>query len=208
MSETAISICAAALGLIGVEPITSFDEGTPAAAACARLYPGLRDSLLTVHTWNFAMTAVQLARRADVPTGWQAAYTMPADLLTPMGFFPDASLRHPITRFSWQNEAVVLDQPAAWCVYLRRVPEGAWRPPFALLMRYALAAELAMPLTEKPGVAEYWKAEAFGTPIENRRGGQFRVAASADARESPPLVLPPGGMFLARQGMSWPWRSA
>jgi hypothetical protein len=65
-----------------------------------------------------------------------------------------------------------------------------------------------MPLTENPGVAEYWKAEAYGSPSENRRGGQFRAAASADARESPPLVLPPGGMFLARQGMSQPWRSA
>jgi hypothetical protein len=207
MSETPISICAAALSLIGAEPITSFDEGTPAAAACARLYPGLRNALLTMHTWNFAVTAVQLAQRADAPTGWQAGYTVPPDLLTPMAFFGDPSLRHPITRFDWQDGAVVLDQPAAWCLYLRQVDEGAWRAPFALLMRYALAAELAMPLTEKPGVAEYWRVEAFGTPSENRRGGQFRVAASADAKESPTVVLPPGALFLARQG-SHPWRSA
>jgi hypothetical protein len=75
-------------------------------------------------------------------------------------------------------------------------------------MRYALAAELAMPLTEKPSVADYWQAQAFGTPAENRRGGQFRVAASADAKESPTVILPAGAVFLARQGMSQPWRFA
>lgn len=208
MAETDISICAAALSLIGVEPITSFDEGTPAAAACARLYPGLRDSVLAMHTWNFAITAIELARRADAPTGWEAAYTLPTDLLTPLGFFSDASLRHPITRFDWQDGAFVTDPTAAWCLYLRQVEESAWRAPFALLMRYALAAELAMPLTEKPSVADYWQAQAFGTPAENRRGGQFRVAASADAKESPTVILPAGAVFLARQGMSQPWRFA
>lgn len=208
MAETAISICAAALGLIGVEPISSFDEGTPAAAACSRLYPGLRDNLLTVHTWNFTMAVVQLARRADAPIGYRAAYTMPPDLLTPLGFYGDTSLRQPITRFSWQDEAVVMDELTVWCVYQRSIDEGAWRPPFALLMRYALAAELAMPLTEKPSTAEFWTTKAYGSPSENQRGGQFRAAASADARESPALVLPPGGLYLARQGFSRPWLSA
>jgi hypothetical protein len=208
MAETDISICAAALSLIGVEPITSFDEGTPAAAACARLYPGLRNNLLSMHTWNFAITVAELARQANPPTGWEAAYTLPVDLLTPLGFFADSSLRQPITRFDWQNGAFVTDPTAAWCLYLRRVSESAWRPPFALLMRYALAAELAMPLTEKPSVAEYWQVQAFGTPADNRRGGQFRVAAYADAKESPAVVLPAGALFLARHSMSQPWRSA
>jgi hypothetical protein len=208
MAETAISICAAALSLIGVEPITSFNEGTPAAAACARLYPGLRANLLSMHTWNFAITAAELARRADPPTGWAAAYTLPTDLLTPLGFFADASLRQPITRFDWQDGAFVTDPTAAWCLYLRLVDENAWRPPFALLMRYALAAELAMPLTEKPSVAEYWHTQAFGTPAENRRGGQFRVAAAADAKESPTVMLPAGALFLARNSLTQPWRSA
>lgn len=206
MAETDISICAAALRLIGAEPIASFDEGTPAADACALLYPALRDTTLAAHHWNFALRVEQLARLADAPTGWRAAFAMPPDMIGAIGFFPDVSLRGPVTRYAWQDTTVVSDSLELWLVYLRRVPEGAWRPPFALLMRYALAAELAMPITEKTAVAEMWTARAYGTASEGGRGGQFRVAASADSREGPTIVLPPGPLVLARHGSGVSWR--
>lgn len=206
MAETAISICAAALRLIGAEAIASFDEGTPAADACARLYPGLRDALLAVHRWNFATAAAQLARLAEPPQGWRAAFALPPDLLTVIGVYADGEMRAPLNRFDWRDATVATDTDALWCLYLRRVPEAAWRAPFALLVRYALAAELAMPITEKQAVAEYWHVKAFGTPSEGGRGGQFRVAASADAREGPTLMLPPGGLALARTGRA-SWRA-
>jgi hypothetical protein len=201
VSESAISLCAAALRLIGAEPIASFDEGTPAADACAALYPGLRDALLAAHPWNFAQTVAQLARLVDPPPGWRAAFAAPPDMLTLRALYANPGIAgEPIRRFDWRDQTILADADEAWAVYLRRVPEPSWPPPFALLLRYALAAELAMTITERREVTEEWRARAYGAPSEGMRGGQFRVAAAADAQAGPVPVLPRGALVLARSG--------
>lgn len=201
MSATAIDICAAALRLIGAEPIASFDEGTPAADACAALYPGLRDALIASHPWNFAQTVVQLARLADPPPGWRSAFAAPSDMLTLRALYPTAEIAgDPIRRFDWRDQAILADADQAFAVYLRRVPEPSWPPPFALLVRYALAADLAMTITERRELAEEWRLRAYGVTSEGMRGGQFRMAAAADAQAGPALVLPRGALATARHG--------
>lgn len=201
MSASAIALCAAALRLLGAEPIASFDEGTPAADACAALYPGLRDALLAAHPWNFAQTVAQLARLAEAPPGWRAAYQAPPDMLALRALHPTAAIAgQPVRRFDWRDQTILADADALWATYLRRVPETAWPAPFALLMRYALAGELAMTITERRELAEEMRARAYGAPSEGARGGQFRAAAAADAQAGPVPVLPRGGLILARHG--------
>jgi hypothetical protein len=50
------------------------------------------------------------------------------------------------------------------------------------MLRHALAADFAEPLTDQITKADYFRALAFGTPAENGRGGLFRQCTQADAQ--------------------------
>lgn len=199
MSDAAVRLCSEALRLIGANPIAAFDDGSAEAEMVAALWPGLRDALLSAHPWNFAQAVSPLARLAQPPHGWRSAFQPPPDLIELIALFPSPDVQGtPVRRFDWQDQRIVADLDEAWALHRRRVPEALFPAPFALLCRYALAAELAMPLTERPSVAEYWTVRAYGQPSEGGRGGQFRLAARADAQAAPPVVLPPAPLALAR----------
>jgi hypothetical protein len=53
---------------------------------------------------------------------------------------------------------------------------------FVRLLRTALAGELAIVVTDQATKADYFKAQAFGSPNENGRGGLMREAMNIDAR--------------------------
>jgi hypothetical protein len=56
---------------------------------------------------------------------------------------------------------------------------------FRQLLIYAMAFNLAVPVTEQDTKAAFWKETAFGSPSENMRGGFFRTAANIDSRGKP-----------------------
>ena len=60
--DTAVSICADALILLGASPISSFNDGTDEANTCDRLYSDTRDMTLSMYPWSFAYKKVKLAR--------------------------------------------------------------------------------------------------------------------------------------------------
>ncbi len=66
--DTALSICSDALILLGAAPLSSFTEGTDAAQACDRLYPDLRDPLLSNYQGSWSVKKEQLARLTTAPT--------------------------------------------------------------------------------------------------------------------------------------------
>lgn len=205
-APAAVDLCGQAMALLGVEPIAGFDEGTPAADACARLYEPLARQLLAAHPWNFAQRTAQLAKRIDAPDGWAAAFQPPADLLHLRGLWPTASLQgRPAARFDWHDGVLVADLDAAWCLYLARVDETLWPDSFKALLRYALAGELAMPLTERAELVERWERRAYGTPSEAGRGGQFRAAATADAQAQPAVRIRHDPLTDARMGGWGAW---
>ena len=53
---------------------------------------------------------------------------------------------------------------------------------FVRLLRTAMAAELAIVITDQAAKSDYFRAQAFGTPMENGRGGLMREAMNIDAR--------------------------
>lgn len=79
-----VDICNLALGHLGDNAtVASLDppEGSAQAEHCARFYPIARDSLLELHTWNFATRRAQLAELANTWPQWDHAYAKPADCL-------------------------------------------------------------------------------------------------------------------------------
>ncbi len=80
--DTGVSICSDALLMLGAKSITSFNDGTDAASVCDRLYPDIRDSVLTTYPWTFNTKKVQLAQLITTPNSvWRYEYQLPGDRL-------------------------------------------------------------------------------------------------------------------------------
>ena len=71
-----------ALSQIGATPVADINEGVPNANYCLRFYPALRDGMLRMHHWNFALKRVTLATLAAPPVySFIFRYGMPADYI-------------------------------------------------------------------------------------------------------------------------------
>src|SRR5690606_40003152 len=84
--STAISLCSAALLLIGADEISSFEDGSRADKLRASIYARTRDELLQRYPWRFATTQETLAILTTTPLfGYSYAYQLPATCLRVLG---------------------------------------------------------------------------------------------------------------------------
>ena len=170
----------------GASAITSFTDGTDAANTCNELYPGIRNGLLTQYPWSFGLKKVQLARTLVTPVNeWTYEYQLPSDRLgPPRAVFSGLVAGSPILRGGWEIYAdkLLTDETVIAIDYQYVVSEAAMPTYFVQLLKYMMAWHLALPITDQPDKAEYWRTIAVGTPAENNRGGYFRVATSIDSQ--------------------------
>ena len=99
-----LSICSDALILLGASPISSFTEGTDAAQACDRLYPDLRDTMLSTYVWSWTLKKSQIARLSTDPINeWEYAYQLPGDMLSGvLAVFESNSTSERSRRYGWK----------------------------------------------------------------------------------------------------------
>lgn len=113
-----VEICNLALAYLGDDAtVSSIDppEGSSQAEHCARFYAIARDSLLQMHSWNFASRRVSLASVTMPYTMWQYAYACPGDMMTAVAVLPpeaenDYALRaYPsdMAGYGWTNAPFV-----------------------------------------------------------------------------------------------------
>ena len=69
---------------------------------------------------------------------------------------------------------------------------------FIQLLRSAVAAELAIVITDQTTKADYFRGLAFGTPGENGRGGLFREAVNVDSRGRLPQIIEDYALIAVR----------
>jgi hypothetical protein len=184
--DTDVSICSDALVMLGASVISSFNEGTPAATACARLYPDLRDTLLSRYPWSWSIKKVQLARLVATPLNeWKYSYQLPGNILTGVlaVFESSSDAARPINH-GWEiyGSQLFTNMETVFIDYQESVQEAVMPPYFVRLLRIATAAELALVITDQVQKMEYLRGIAFGSPGENGRGGLFREAANIDSR--------------------------
>jgi len=191
--DTDISICSDALILLGASTISSFSEGTPAATACSRLYPDLRDSMISQYPWSWSLHKVKLARLSTDPINeWKYAYQLPGNILTGViAVFDSASDAARPINSGWEvyGDKIYTNLETVYIDYQDTVAEASMPVYFVRLLRTALAAELAIIITDQASKAEFFRAQAFGSPGENNRGGLFREAVNIDSRGNPNKVI-------------------
>jgi hypothetical protein len=186
VGDTDLSICSDALILLGASPISSFTEGTDTAQACDRLYPDLRDTMLSTYVWSWTLKKSQIARLSTNPINeWQYAYQLPGDMLSGvLAVFESNSTTERSRRYGWEvyGDQLYTNMETVYIDYQASVSETKMPNYFVRLLRTALAGELAIVVTDQAAKADYFKAQAFGSPGENGRGGLMREAMNIDAR--------------------------
>lgn len=184
--DTDVSICSDALVLLGASPISSFTEGTDAALVCQRLYPDIRDSLLSTYVWSWSLTKTQLSRLSTAPTNeWQYAYQLPGDMLSGViaVFETNGTTERP-RRYGWEiyGDELYTNMETVYIDYQQTVVESKMPNYFVRLLRTALASELAIVITDQASKSEFFRNDAYGNPGENGRGGMMRAAMNIDGR--------------------------
>jgi hypothetical protein len=146
----AVGIANVALGLLGANGITSFEDDSTEAELCLSVYDSVRDAVLEAGDWSFASEWVVAAKLAAAPTAPRhaAAYTVPTRAAS-VREVTDADGR----AVAWvKGSGQVLCEDALPSVRLRIVSKEAaperYSPGFVQALATKLAARLAVPLTE------------------------------------------------------------
>lgn len=202
MSDATVALCSEALRLLGEISISSFDEATPLAETAALLWPNVVSNLQTQYPWRFTLRRQQLSRlTSPPPTGWPYAYELPADLIALRAVTAtNAPHDTPLSNWDRAGHMLLSDSDTVWAQYQIAVPVDRWPPYFRQLTKYALAAEFAVPVTDRTDLAEYWDRKAFGGPQEGRMGGLLREARRLDAQQQPAQPFETGLLVAARIG--------
>lgn len=203
VGDTDLSICADALILLGAAPISSFTEGTDTAQACDRLYPDLKNTLLSTYVWSWTLKKVQLQRLSDTPINeWKYAYQMPGDHLTgALAVFENDGTAQRSVRYGWEiyGDQLVTNMETVYIDYQTTLAETAMPNYFVRLLRTALAAELAIVITDQASKADYFRALAYGGAADNGRGGLMREAMNIDARGQSTQIVEDFSLIQVRQ---------
>jgi hypothetical protein len=192
VSATDVRLASEALALLGAQPITAFDDGTDVARICALTYGRTRDALLAGDPWRFTLRKARLARLSVAPIGeWPYAHQLPAELLTLRALFASAGSTAPLLDYERFEGQVLSRHLDLWADYQVQIPESAWPPVFAQGFVQQLAANLAMPVTDRANVAEYWEAKA---------GRTLARARVVDAQQQPPQEITDWSLIAVRGG--------
>lgn len=192
MPATPVSICSAALALLGDRPIAALTETTDRGRLCAALYPSFRESLLAMYPWRCTMRRRALARLTNAPLNeWRYAYQLPSERLGNIrAAYDTAGLNAPpVQDFEILGNQLQTNRSAIFVEYQVDVAESAWPAYLVKLAQLGFAAEIATSITDQVNAAELWTVRAWGMAADGGRGGYFAIAAGLDAQQQPPQQI-------------------
>lgn len=182
MTTTDITICAAALQLIGAEEITSFFDETREARICASIYPTVKKDMLQSSTWRFSIRQEQLNKLSATPLfGFSYAYSLPSDFLRLVG------KQTPTTKHQIFENKVYTDLDPVYAVLQYDVDEQYFPAYFTRLMQLEMAAMLAAALLEDENKADKFSAFAKTQMIKAR---------NIDSQNNSSSTIPSGAFVL------------
>lgn len=192
MTDSKVDVASQALARLGEPAISAFEEDSDTAEKVNRLYEPAILSLLSAYDWSFAKTKKKLDEDgAAVPVNeWRRGFLMPALRTERVGkplqiFNTTAVGAGPTFQYEIADRWVFTNETTCVAEYVRRVPESQWPGYFLTLAIEAVAANLALPITENASKEQLHRAVAFGSPSEKGRGGLFGSATEADATGDP-----------------------
>ena len=167
-NSTPISICNLALGWVGGNLITSFDDDSTDSRLCKANYSCSKDYCLELRDWTFALGRKILPKMLDPPEfGYKSQYLMPAGCLRVIGASGNDRFDDSL-RWELEGDKILADAGDVLYVrYLLRIEDTSRFPAqFVNVIAAKLAMDIAIPLTAnravKQEMAQIFAAELTG----------------------------------------------
>ena len=145
-----IELISSALILIGANPISSLSEGTEGLVADS-LYEDTYTGLLASHSWRFATKKKQLSRLTEAPLNeFMYQYQLPSDMITIERVYSGSDYEVFGDKLYSNQLTVAID-------YRYRVDETILPDYFALTLKFLLAAQFAIPITDNSQRAQTYE---------------------------------------------------
>lgn len=174
-TNSKIGLISRALILLGEEPLQSLDDDRYGATVGSNLFEILYENEVQSGAWRFCSKKRSLSQLVDEPLNeWRYIYQLPTDMLLPRGVWPRGTPYEIFGQHLYTN-ANTIDLDYLYKPDVDKVPAY-----FALLMVYALAKDMAKPITESDAHEKKWtKAYVL----------QRNIAQYADAQGRPATEL-------------------
>lgn len=201
MAITEFDICSRALLLLGKGTISSFgSEEGDVGTICGNIYPEFSKYLIAIYPWRFSIKKVQLAELTTAPLNeWRNAHQLPPDALNIRAMRTSDNTGQVLSKqYEIFEDQVHSNEIEMWADYQFFPEEVKWPAYFQQFAINALAAELAMAITDKIEFRREFTQIAFGPPADNGRGGLFGQAKTVDAQQQPPQELTSFSLLTAR----------
>ncbi|MCA0425414.1 MAG: hypothetical protein LCH61_19235 [Proteobacteria bacterium] len=180
-----IDVVNAALARIGGGDIMALDEDTELAGVCARIYPVVRDRVLSHHDFQHLRATRKLERVAaelTPPNGYPYAFQRPVEAVSPVRRLltdpknPDSLVRD----FIIEGALVCCSVTEVWGIYNVMLTPDQWMPDLRDALIVALAADLTVAVCEDKDLAALLHQQAWGSPAMQGRGGLMAKAVASD----------------------------
>ncbi|WKB53019.1 hypothetical protein [Eleftheria terrae] len=190
-----VSICSQALLLLGAQTINSFDEPFDRAKIASNLYPDEKKALLRLHPWNCCIRRVVLAPEVTAPAfGYSHSFVLPGDCVRVLNVGDDYGWPED---YQVEGRRILYSGTVLPLRYVAEVDESEWDDTLVRLMKLAMVAAMAYPITKSGTVADGAKAD-----FER----ELKRARAIDGQENPPEEIVDSPLLAARRRDSdWCW---
>ena len=143
-----LTICNIALSRVTAPRMQAITDATREARECNLIYDFNRDLVLSEYDWTFARESVALALDDDASaTGWDLAYSLPADCLAPRRLYNALGDDAEPIPFEIRGRVLFTNEIDAELIYTKRVTDATkYDAAFSDALAWRLAADLAVPL--------------------------------------------------------------
>jgi hypothetical protein len=192
----------------GVGRLVAWDEDSDLAQGVRDLWPHCVDLVLGAAPWACTEQAVRLAKQAGGPADapWTWRYLLPPERMEPpRRYFVSASDDRAFMALELRGDGVLADVEDLWCVVKIEPPPHQWPAYLAAVFTTALASLIASGLISNQQRAERLYQEAFGSAMEENRGGLMGQALLLEAQSKParPFAGDDRGPLLRAWNSGW-----
>lgn len=168
--SSAVQICNRALTTyLGVGSITALTETSPAAVQCSLHYDATRKALLESEWWFWAAKLEALAELVNDRDEWDFRYAIPAEAIDirwvndPITAKAQKNIENvPDIQRETYNDSIYCDLNEAYCYFTVDEDDPTKFPQyFQDALSAALAAQMAMPLTQNVQLAQNAQTQAL-----------------------------------------------
>jgi len=146
---TKIDICNISLGLIGTNPINSFEEPSKESIICKQYYDNCKNKLLARFNWSFArkiasLNIISSDEYITLKDRYKNIFQLPSDLINIIQIFESESIS-----FIVMGDKLLTSADTITILYLSAEDNTSlYSPLFIDTLTYTLAADIAMNITD------------------------------------------------------------